>query len=227
MQIVINEPTPYLTEGENMRAYGLFANIGTNPAKYKIQNLGVVNFNIDINYTDVKTTLRLYAAAISGGMNQGVDMLNCYSKGGRININIKCNDAYKPTGEWGELPEDAPYIHINAGGLCSNGGGSFSGNLRKNLEFTHIEKYFNDSDITVNAQNCKCEIYGAGIIASMGETHIHECYNSGNITLSLDLNDLLQQTKGTYAAGIAAFAFIRDIPAIYHFSSAATSFIQN
>ena len=227
MQIVINEPTPYLTEGENMRAYGLFANIGTNPAKYKIQNLGVVNFNIDINYTDVKTTLRLYAAAISGGMNQGVDMLNCYSKGGRININVKCNDAYKPTGEWGELPKDAPYIHINAGGLCSNGGGSFSGNLRKNLEFTHIEKCFNDSDITVNVQNCKCEIYGAGIIASMGETHIHECYNSGNITLPLDLNDLLQQTKGTYAAGIAAFAFIRDIPAIYHFSSAATSFIQN
>ena len=61
----------------------------------------------------------------------------------------------------------------------------------------------------------------------MGETHIHECYNSGNITLPLDLNDLLQQTKGTYAAGIAAFAFIRDIPAIYHFSSDATSFIQN
>ena len=229
MQIVINEPTPHLTEGENWRAYGLFANIGTNPAKYKIKNLGVVNFNIDINYTDVKTVLRLYAAAISGGMNQGVDFLNCYSKGGRISINVKGNDAYKPTGEWGELPGDAPYIHIHAGGLCSDGGGAFfeDSGLRKHLEFIHIEKCFNDSDITVKAENCKYEIYGAGIISAMGETHIHECYNSGNITLPLDLTDLLQQNYSTYAAGISAFASIRDIGGIHHYNTEQTSFIQN
>ena len=229
MQIVINEPTPHLTEGENWRAYGLFANVGTNPAKYKIKNLGVVNFNIDVNYTDVKTVLRLYAAAISGGMNQGVDFLNCYSKGGKININVKCNDAYKPTGEWGELPDDAPYIHIHAGGLCSFGGGAFHADckVRKTLEFVHIEKCFNDSDITVNVQNCKYEIYGAGIISAMGETHIHECYNSGNITLPLDLTDLLQQNNATYAAGISAFAFIREIGGIHHYNTEQTSFIQN
>ena len=229
MQIVINEPTPHLTEGENWRAYGLFANVGTNPAKYKIKNLGVVNFNIDVNYTDVKTVLRLYAAAISGGLNQGVDFLNCYSKGGRISINVKGNDAYKPTGEWGQLPGDAPYIHIHAGGLCSDGGGSFfedSGN-RKHLEFIHIEKCFNDSDITVKAENCKYEIYGAGIISAMAETHIHECYNSGNITLPLDLTDLLQQNYSTYAAGISAFASIREIGGIHHYNTEQTSFIQN
>ncbi|MBR5610627.1 MAG: S-layer homology domain-containing protein [Bacteroidales bacterium] len=229
MQIVINEPTPHLTEGENWRAYGLFANVGTNPAKYKIKNLGVVNFNIDVNYTDVKTVLRLYAAAISGGMNQGVDFLNCYSKGGRISINVKGNDAYKPTGEWGELPGDAPYIHIHAGGLCSDGGGAFfeDSGLRKHLEFIHIEKCFNDSDITVKAENCKYEIYGAGIISAMAETHIHECYNSGNITLPLDLTDLLQQNYSTYAAGISAFASIREIGGIHHYNTEQTSFIQN
>lgn len=229
MQIVINEPTPHLTEGENWRAYGLFANVGTNPAKYKIKNLGVVNFNIDVNYTDVKTVLRLYAAAISGGLNQGVDFLNCYSKGGRISINVKGNDAYKPTGEWGELPGDAPYIHIHAGGLCSDGGGAFfeDSGLRKHLEFIHIEKCFNDSDITVKAENCKYEIYGAGIISAMAETHIHECYNSGNITLPLDLTDLLQQNYSTYAAGISAFASIREIGGIYHYNTEQTSFIQN
>ena len=229
MQIVINEPTPHLTEGENWRAYGLFANVGTNPAKYKIKNLGVVNFNIDVNYTDVKTVLRLYAAAISGGMNQGVDFLNCYSKGGRISINVKGNDAYKPTGEWGELPSDAPYIHIHAGGLCSDGGGAFfeDSGLRKHLEFIHIERCFNDSDITVKAENCKYEIYGAGIISAMAETHIHECYNSGNITLPLDLTDLLQQNYSTYAAGISAFASIREIGGIHHYNTEQTSFIQN
>ena len=229
MQIVINEPTPHLTEGENWRAYGLFANVGTNPAKYKIKNLGVVNFNIDVNYTDVKTVLRLYAAAISGGLNQGVDFLNCYSKGGRISINVKGNDAYKPTGEWGQLPGDAPYIHIHAGGLCSDGGGSFFEDMghRKQLEFIHIEKCFNDSDITVKAENCKYEIYGAGIISAMGETHIHECYNSGNITLPLDLTDILQQNNSTYAAGISAFASIREIGGIHHYNTEQTSFIQN
>ena len=229
MQIVINEPTPHLTEGENWRAYGLFANVGTNPAKYKIKNLGVVNFNIDVNYTDVKTVLRLYAAAISGGLNQGVDFLNCYSKGGRISINVKGNDAYKPTGEWGELPGDAPYIHIHAGGLCSDGGGAFfeDSGLRKHLEFIHIEKCFNDSDITVKAENCRYEIYGAGIISAMAETHIHECYNSGNITLPLDLTDLLQQNYSTYAAGISAFASIREIGGIHHYNTEQTSFIQN
>jgi hypothetical protein len=154
MQIVINEPTPHLTEGENWRAYGLFANLATNPANYKIKNLGVVNFNIDINYTDVKSVLRLYAAAICGGMNNGTDFLNCYSKGGSIKINVKGNDAYKPIDEWGNLPSNAPYIHIHAGGICADGGGRFFANSKRGvLEFLHIENCFNDSDITVEVKD--------------------------------------------------------------------------
>jgi hypothetical protein len=229
MQIIINEPTPHLTEAGNWRAYGLFASVGTNPAKYKIKNLGVVNFTIDIKYTDVKKELRLYAAAICGGMNQGVDLLNCYTKGGKININVKCNDAYKPTGPYGLFPDDTPYVYIYAGGLCSDGGGAFfsDSKTRKPLEFVHIEKCFNDSDISVDTQNCIGIIYGAGIIASMGETHIHECYNSGNITLPLRLDDMLGGNMATYAAGISACAYIRELPGIYHWGTEATSFIQN
>ena len=229
MQIVINEPTPHLTEGENWRAYGLFANLATNPANYKIKNLGVVNFNIDINYTDVKSVLRLYAAAICGGMNNGTDFLNCYSKGGSIKINVKGNDAYKPIDEWGNLPSNAPNIHIHAGGLISFGGGSFHADskCRAPLEFMHIEKCFNDSDITINVQNCKYELYGSGIISAMGETHIHECYNSGNITLPLDLPDLIQQHVSTRTAGICAFAFTRAIGGIQHYPAEKTSYILN
>ena len=229
MQIVINEETPFLTEDGNMRAYGLFANLATNPAEYKIKNLGVVNFNIDVNYTRVKKELYLYAAAICGGMNNGTDIINCYSNGGKINIRVKGHEEYNPTNEWGEVPNTAPYIHIHVGGICSSGGGAFSGqdSPRGHLEFMHIEKCFNNSDITVDASNCKYEIYGAGIIGSMGETHIHECYNSGNVTLPLDLQDLVQQRVATYAAGISAFAYIREISGIYHFPPEKTSFIQN
>lgn len=229
MQIVINEETPFLTEDGNMRAYGLFANLATNPAEYKIKNLGVVNFNIDVNYTRVKKELYLYAAAICGGMNNGTDIINCYSNGGKINIRVKGHEEYNPTNEWGEVPNNAPYIHIHVGGICSSGGGAFSGqdSPRGHLEFMHIEKCFNNSDITVDASNCKYEIYGAGIIGSMGETHIHECYNSGNVTLPLDLQDLVQQRVATYAAGISAFAYIREISGIYHFPPEKTSFIQN
>lgn len=229
MQIVINEETPFLTEDGNMRAYGLFANLATNLAEYKIKNLGVVNFNIDVNYTRVKKELYLYAAAICGGMNNGTDIINCYSNGGKINIRVKGHEEYNPTNEWGEVPNTAPYIHIHVGGICSSGGGAFSGqdSPRGHLEFMHIEKCFNNSDITVDASNCKYEIYGAGIIGSMGETHIHECYNSGNVTLPLDLQDLVQQRVATYAAGISAFAYIREISGIYHFPPEKTSFIQN
>ena len=82
MQIMINEETPFLTESGNWRAYGLFASLATNPVEYKIKNLGVVNFNIDVNYTNVKEGLDLYVAAIVGGLNNGTDIVNCYSKGG-------------------------------------------------------------------------------------------------------------------------------------------------
>lgn len=228
MQIVINEETPYLTEGENWRAYGLFANIATNPVEYKIKNLGVVNFNIDVNYTNVKNVLRLYTGAICGGMNHGTDIYNCYSKGGKININVRCDDAFKITEKFGHRSMDAPHIHIHAGGLCSFGGGHFlATGIRKGNDFMHIEKCFNDSDITVKLENCDYELYGAGIIGAMGETHIHECYNSGNITLPLELEDLAQNSMTPYAAGICAFAFVRDLQHIYHYPTEGTSFIQN
>ncbi|MBR5249432.1 MAG: hypothetical protein IKV28_02440, partial [Bacteroidales bacterium] len=73
MQIVINEETPFLTETANFRAYGLFGNLATCPEAHKIKNLGVVNFNIDVNYTNLKKEVNLYAGAICGGMNQGID----------------------------------------------------------------------------------------------------------------------------------------------------------
>ena len=226
MQIVINEETPFLTETANFRAYGLFGNLATCPEAHKIKNLGVINFNIDVNYTNLKKEVNLYAGAICGGMNQGIDINNCYSKGGKIRIRVKGCEEYRITEKFGRR-EDSPFIHIHVGGLCAHGGGAFGGQNCPRKEYVHIENSFNDSDIQVEMENLDYIIYGAGIIGSMGETHIHNCYNSGNITLPLELEDLAENAMHSYTAGISAYASIRELPGIYHFGPEGTSFIQN
>ena len=227
MQIVINEETPFLTETGNWRAYGLFANLATNPVEYKIKNLGVVNFKIDVNYTNVKKNLDLYAAAIAGGMNNGTDIVNCYSKGGIINIKVTGNEAFKEIDKFGERPDGAPHINIRVGGICSDGGGVFGGQGTPRTARMHIEKCFNDSDITIDVQNGECNIYAGGIIGTMDTSHIHECYNSGNITLPVGVENPMGSWHEAVAAGICAFASIPEIPGIYHKSTENASFIQN
>ena len=227
MQIVINEETPFLTEGGNWRAYGLFASLATNPVEYKIKNLGVVNFKIDVNYTNVKKNLDLYAAAIVGGMNNGTDIVNCYSKGGRISINVKGNEAYKGFDAFGDRPDGAPRVNIRVGGICSDGGGVFGGHDTPRTARMHVEKCFNESDMTVDIQNAECSIYAGGIIGTMDTSHIHECFNSGNITLPMGLDNPNGSWHESVAAGICAFASIPEIPGIYHKKPEDASFIQN
>ena len=229
MQIVINEETPFLTEKANLRAYGLFANLATNPKAYKIQNLGVVNFNIDVNYTNLKNEVNLYAGAICGGMNNGMDIYNCYSKGGKISIRVKGTEAYRIKEKYGRMSSNVPLIHVRAGGICAYAGGAFAGanSPRKHLEFVHIENCFNASDIEIEIENMKYAAYGAGIVGEMAETHIHNCYNSGNISLPLELEDLVENHKHIYTAGISGYASIRELPGIYHWGTELTSFIQN
>ena len=211
MQIIINEETPFMTASSNWLAYGLFGTIAnTNDIDYTIKNLGVVNFNIDVNYTSMKTDLNLYAAAICGGMSNSANMTNCYSEGGRININVTFNKEFCD-----ENPNFMPRALIRLGGICSDGNGS------------HIEKSFNDSDLSVNVHNGEFTLYAGGIIATMELTHIHECYNSGTISLPVGLGDFDGSWHDSQAAGICAYASIPEIPGIYHFTPEGTSFIQN
>ena len=79
----------------------------------------------------------------------------------------------------------------------------------------------------MEVKNLDYVAYGSGIISAMGETHIHQCYNSGNITLPLELEDIFQINMPTYAAGICAFASISEIGGIHHYGTERTSFIQN
>ena len=227
MQIVINEETPFLTETGNWRAYGLFASLATSPVEYKIKNLGVVNFNIDVNYTNVKKNLDLYAAAIVGGMNNGTDIVNCYTRGGKISIKVKGNEAFEGFDIFGDRPDGAPHVNVRVGGICSDGGGVFGGHDSPRSARMHIEKCFNDSDITVDIRNGEFYIYAGGIIGTMDTTHIHECFNSGNITLPMGLDNPNGSWNESVAAGICAFASIPEIPGIYHKQPEDASFIQN
>lgn len=227
MQIVINEETPFLTETGNWRAYGLFASLATNPDDYMIKNLGVVNFNIDVNYTNVKKNLDLYAAPIVGGMNNGTDIVNCYSKGGKIRINVRGNEAFKGFDKFGDRPDGAPHVNIRVGGICSDGGGVFGGHGNQRKTHMHIERCFNGSDITVDVQNSGYVIYAGGIIGTMDTSHIHECYNNGNITLPMGLDNPWGSWHESVAAGICAYASIPEIPNIYHKQPEDASFIQN
>ena len=228
MQIVINEETPFLTESGNFRAYGLFANLNTAPRKHQIKNLGVVNFNISVSYTKVKKEMYLYAAGICGGMNRGMDIYNCYTKGGKIHINLIGDPKYGELNALGMRVNEAPLVHVHAGGICADGGGAFFPDApRGQLEFTHIENTFNASDIEVEINNLDYMAYGAGIMSMMGETHIHNCYNSGNITMPINYNLFNLASMDSYAAGITAFAYVRDVPRIFHWGTELTSFIQN
>ena len=218
MQIIINEETPFMTAMTgNYRAYGLFASMATNPVEYKIKNLGMVDFTIDVTYTNVEKQLDIYAAAIVGGMNAGTDIYNCYSKGGKINFNITAKSGYSPA------------ANFRIGGICSDGGGVFGGygNPRPGGSRMHIEKCFNDSDINITLNGMEGYAYAGGIIASIDTTHIHECYNSGNITLPVNEGDINGSWHESVAAGIAAFASIPEIPNVYHKPPEDASFIQN
>ena len=229
MQIVINEETPFLTEKANVRAYGLFGNLATCPSAHKIKNLGVVNFNIDVSYTNLKNEVNLYAGAICGGRNGGMDIYNCYSKGGKISIKVKGTEEYRIKEKYGRMSSDVPSIHVRVGGLCAFAGGAFvgEGSPRKYLEFVHIENCFNASDLEIEIENMRYAAYGAGIVGEMAETHIHNCFNSGNISLPLELEDLVQNHLHIYTAGISGYASIRELPGIYHWGTELTSFIQN
>lgn len=227
MQIVINEEIPFPSERSDWRAYGLFASLATNPENYKIKNLGVVNFNIDVQYTSIKNEIRIYAAAICGGMNNGTDIFNCYSKGGEIKIRVKGNEAYKGIDMYGQRPDGTPTAYIYAGGICSSGGGEFGGAGCPRKAYMHIEQCANDSNITVEVEDLHMSIHASGIISHMGTSHIHECYNSGNITLPLGLDNLQGAAHESMAAGICSFAAIADIPGIYHTPPEGSSFIKN
>ena len=226
MQIVINEPKPFMSEPYNNRIFGLFSVLATSQENYTIKNLGIVDFNIDVTYSEANRTIDISAGAICG-MNNGMDIYNCYSKGGKININVICKPDQPKEPQGPLAPKPTVDVDIHVGGLMGSGGGVFGGQNNPRKTYMHIEKCYNDSDIAANIENGEAYICSAGIIAAIDTTHIHECYNSGDISLPVQEGDHEGSWHSFYAAGICANAAIPEIPGIYHTSAEGSSFIQN
>lgn len=180
MTIVVNEEKPYMQEESNDRYYGLFGITGG----AEIKNLGLVNYNIDINYTGVTKDLTMWAGAFSGWFNcnnkkntyEAVgEMENCYAEGGKISFNVQVAKGAEAN------------ISLEVGGLVG------TASLGK------INRCYHDSDITVK---CDSPFYmvGAGICATMCNMWITECYNTGNITLPIGDADMFW--RESYVGGI-------------------------
>ena len=225
MQIVICQETPYQNQNEKINAhlYGLFSTLATSPTRHQLKNLGVVNFKIDIKYVNLFKSVELYAGGITGGINDGFDIVNCYTKGGKIDITVIGNEKFSGYDDFGRLPDGTPTAEIYVGGICPQVWGACIGRDTH----THIERCYNDSDITISANRVEMYIRAGGITGTMDTSHIHECFNNGNITIPMRLDNLDGIWSESVAGGICATASIPNIPGIYHKGTEESSFIQN
>ena len=189
MTIVIDDETFFMAESGNLRCYGLFATLGDGENTV-LKNLGIVDFNIDVNYTNVESGFELFAGAIAG-RNQGTDIIDCYSDGGKINISVN----------FGKDSENIE--NITVGGLmgeCSE---------------TNILRCYNTSDVRIYLTGSKDSwLRAAGIVAAMDLSHLDECWNSGDVYIEPFWPD--QWWFDSFAGGLVTVVNFPEIPAVYH-----------
>lgn len=172
MTIEVNRETPYMQGESNSHFYGLFAMAG----EATIKNLGLVNYNIDLNYTAAKKNFWIWIGAFSGWVTGG-SMTNCYAAGGNISVNVQVAEG-----------SDA-MIEIKAGGLTGE------------VALADIKRCYNASDITVKC-NKPGYLAGGGICGNLCKAWIVECFNAGDI--SLPVGDVHTFWRESFVGGITA-----------------------
>ena len=189
MTIKIHDAALYMTEGSNVRYYGLFARI--NSEGTAIKNLGIINHTIDLDYGTIPPSISLLVGSFAAMVTKG-NLENCFSAGGNIKVNL--GRAYTVNGA-------SHNKSVEVGGLVGNHTGNFT-------------RCYNTSDIYVNMPEDGFA-YGAGIAATVLYAQVRECYNKGNITVEQYVDDW-GSVNATYfaAAGIAVKAELSDTPGI-------------
>lgn len=186
MTIKVHDVAIYMTEGSNVRYYGLFARINSNGTA--IKNLGIINHTIDIEYGTLPTSSDLSIGSLASLVTKG-NIENCYSAGGKISVNA------------GKAYGNNPSTSVQAGGLVGTHNGNFT-------------RCYNTSDIYINVKE-EGMVYGAGIAATVSHAQIRECYNKGNITVEQNVDEWDSVSATFYAAaGIAVKAELSDLPGI-------------
>ena len=188
MTIKIHDTAIYMTEGSNVRYYGLFARI--NSEGTAIKNLGIINHTIDLDYGTMPTSADLSIGSLASLVTKG-NIENCYSAGGKISVKV------------GKAYGNTPDASIQAGGLVGTHNGNFT-------------RCYNTSDIYIKLPE-EGFAYGAGIAATVSNAQVRECYNKGNITVEQYFNmekDGAPSSTNYAAAGIAVKAELSGIPGI-------------
>lgn len=191
MTIKVHDKAIYMTEGSNVRYYGLFARI--NSEGTAIKNLGMINHTIDIEYGTIPPSISLSVGSLAALVTKG-NIENCYSAGGNISVNV--GRAYKMNGA-------SDNKSVEVGGLVGNHTGNFT-------------RCYNTSNIYIKLPE-EGFAYGAGIAATVSFAQIRECYNKGNITVEqyFDIEkDGAPSSTNYAAAGIAVKAELADLPGI-------------
>ena len=213
MTIVDHRANLYKESANVLRCYGLFNNAWnadfsnppwTNKLYYNeeynnVWDLGLVNYNIDLQYTDLKAEgLCLYIGALAAFMANS-RISNCYTSGGTIRIQTGGSD---------------PQFYI--GGLVSNLGNSV------------VVDCYNASSITYNSSDPAGEkaahvVRVGGMAECITYCWFQRCFNTGDITLSY----AGELATDSMACGIAAYMDIGDLPGIYNTTVEASSYIKD
>lgn len=172
MTIQVNRETPYMQGESNSHFYGLFGMTG----QATIKNLGLVNYNIDLNYNAVKKDFWIWIGAFSGWVTGG-SMTDCYAAGGNISVNIQTASGSDPV------------INMEIGGLTGE------------VALAKVERCYNTSDVTVKC-NHPSYMAGGGICGTLCKAWLVECFNTGDITLPL--GDATSSWTESFVGGITA-----------------------
>ena len=193
------------------RCYGLFNNIWNSEFIYEahqdklyendsynnIWDLGIVNYTIDLSYTDIANNVHIDIGALSAFMSNS-RVSNCYASGGSIRV---------------QLGGGAPQVYV--GGLVSNVGNS-----------AFVDCY-NASPITVNtfdgAGVGEKRVQAGGIANSITYCWIFRCFNTGDITVPFSAGVALD----SMACGIVDTQDHGDLPGVYGYTRTGTSYLKD
>lgn len=221
MTIKIKSAMPFMSEKQISLSFGLFANI-SGTGNYKdtfttgknrsndpynskrtcnISNLGIVNYNIDVTYTNIEESTDIYAGAITG-IAYNCGFYNCYGTGGKIKINLKSNSTR------------SLLYRDQIGGIAAT------------TSSVDIRNCYNRSPISLQSNKVVDQSFQAGgIVATTAYTWIYNCYNTGKITLPKA--GIKGHWTNSVVGGIVSESFIYEIPGIYHSPKKGSTYIWN
>lgn len=196
MTIIDHRDDIFMGTNEAERSYALFAEmIAPKDFKQKqnnfVKDLGIINYTIDVSYTNLKYKCTLNAAALSTSAASRT-FENCYSSGGKIKIHTRRED------------EEETFVTIYAGGLVSS---AIHSKIINCYNTSPLIITTSDTDYINTQIGSKRMVMAGGITAQTAYSDFIGCMNSGEISVPYANWGL-----AALSAGIVARVTIDDAP---------------